>query len=96
MLAWYAGSGTYGTLENKVKAERKEYADKTGKTSKLSYIMNRIFLDKEWYEAYKPFYNRHPYFKPFFVMFRLFRGAFFKRKLITSELKLIRKSKEIE
>ncbi len=96
MLAWYSGSGTYGTFENKVKVRRRKYTDKTGKTSKLSYIMSRLFPDKEWYEVHEPFYNRHLYFKPFFVVFRLFRGAFFKRKLIASELKVIRKSKEIE
>lgn len=96
MLEYYFASGTYGTLENALKVKRKKYADKTGKTSKLSYIMYRLFPDKEWYETYKPFYNRHPYFKPFFVAFRLFKGALFNRKLISSELKLIRKSKEIE
>lgn len=94
MLEYYLRSGTYGTLENAVKVRRKKYADKTGKTSKLSYIMNRLFPDPEWYEAYKPFYNRHPYFKPFFVLYRLFRGAFFRRKAIASEFRVIRNSRD--
>lgn len=92
MLEYYLTSGTYGTLENAVKVKRKKYVEKTGKTSNLSYIINRLFPDKEWYEAYKPFYNRHLYFKPFFAMYRLFRGVFFRRKVISSELKVIRKS----
>ncbi len=92
MLEYYLASGTYGTFENAVKLERRKYADRTGKTSKLSYIMNRLFPDKEWYEAGKPFYNRHPYFKPFFWVYRLFRGVFFRRKAISSELRVIRKS----
>lgn len=93
MLAWYADAGTYGTLEHAAMVRRKKYADKTGKTSKRSYIMSRLFPDKEWYEAYEPFYNRHPYFKPFFVIFRLFRGTAIKRRVIASELRSIRKSK---
>jgi len=92
MLEYYLKSGTYGTLENSVRVRRKKYAEKTGKTSKLNYIINRIFPDREWYETQKPFYNRHPYFKPFFVVFRLFRGAFLNRKMILSELKVILKS----
>lgn len=92
MLEYYLTSGTYGTLENAVKVKRKEYAEKTGDISRLSYIINRIFPDKEWYEENQPFYNKHPYFKPFFVVIRLFRSVFFKRKRILSELKLIRKS----
>ncbi len=92
MLEYYLTSGTYGTFENSVKVRRKKYAEKTGKTSKWNYIMNRLFPNKEWYESQKPFYNRHPYFKPFFVAFRLFRGAFLNRKMILSELKVILKS----
>ncbi len=92
MLEYYLRSGTYGTFENSIKFQRKKYADKTGKTSKLSYIMSRLFPDQKWYEAHKPFYKRHPYFKPFFVIYRLFRGVFFRGKAILSELSVIRKS----
>lgn len=94
MLAYYFSSGTYGTLEHAVKVRRKKYADKTGKTSRLSYIMYRLFPNKEWYEACYPFYNRHPYFKPFFVIYRLFRRVFFGKKAILSELRVVRKSKQ--
>lgn len=92
MLEYYLMSGTYGTLERAVRVRRKKYADKTGKTSNLSYVMSRLFPGREWYEAYEPFYNRHPYFKPFFVVYRLFRGVFFRRKVISSELKVMRKA----
>ncbi len=92
MLDYYLKSGTYGTLEHAVKVRRKKYADKTGKTSKLSYMMNRLFPDREWYEACHPFYNRHPYFKPFFAMLRLFRGVCLRSKAIASELRAIRRS----
>lgn len=92
MLEHYLRSGTYGTLENSVKVKRRKYADKTGQTSKLSYMINRLFPDREWYEVNRPFYNRHPYFKPFFVLYRLFSAVFFKGKAIASELKAIRKS----
>lgn len=92
MLEHYLKSGTYGTLENAVKFQRKKFADKTGHTSKLSYTMNRLFPDREWYEECKPFYNRHPYLKPFFVIYRLFRAVFSRGKAILSELKIIRKS----
>ncbi len=92
MLARYSGSGTYGTLENALRLKRKQFAEKTGKTSKFSYAVNRLFPDREWYETFKPFYNRHPHLKPFYVVFRLFNGALFGRKRILSELKILRKS----
>jgi len=91
MLTRYLSSGTYGTLENELKRRREKYAEKTGKTSKFSYALSRLFPDREWYELHAPFYNRHPVLKPFFVVFRLFRGALFRRKVISSELKVLRK-----
>jgi len=92
MLARYSDSGTYGTLENALISRRKKYAERTGKTSKLSYAVNRLFPDKEWYGSFKPFYNSHPYLKPFYVVYRLFSRALFSWKHILSELKILRKS----
>ncbi len=91
MLEKYLYSGTYGTLEKLISSRMEKYAEKTGKASKISYALNRLFPDKEWYEAYKPFYNRHPYLKPFFVIFRLFRGVFFRRNKVTAEFRVLRK-----
>lgn len=91
MLEKYLNSGTYGTLESLIKSNMEKYAEKSGKASKINYAVNRLFPDKEWYEAYKPFYNRHSYLKPFFVLFRFFRGVFFRRNKVMVEFRVLRK-----
>lgn len=91
ILERYLNSGTYGTLKNSVESVKKEYYKRTGRSSKISYVLYRLFPDREWYERYNPFYNRYPYLKPFFVIFRLFRGAFFRKQKVSAELKMLKK-----
>lgn len=92
MLEHYLNSGTYGTIENSVKAQMKKYADKTGNTSKFKYFLSRIFPNMEFYKKYYPLLYRYKIFIPFFLVFRTIRAVFFRRKKVKSELDIIRKS----
>lgn len=92
MLEHYLNSGTYGTMENSIKARMKKYADKTGNTSKFRYFLSRLFPDTEFYKKYYPFLYRRKVFIPFFLVFRTFRALFRRNKKVRSELDIIRKS----
>ena len=93
MLELYLSSGASGVFRNYVMSNRRKFAERTGKKSRFSYIMYRIFPDREWFETFKPFYNRHPYLKPFYVSFRFFRKLLFRNKNIAAEIRAINDGK---
>lgn len=93
MLQFFIGSGTYGNTKNRIERKIKELnPQETGVTtrSKLLYIKNRIFPDMEWIRTYKPKIAKHKCLIPFYIIFRGFRALLFRRRKITSELRVIK------
>ncbi len=89
-------SGTYGNREifvaNKLDKLKTKDAPLTFST-KLRYLWRRIWPEKEWFSQLYPFYAKHWYLKPFFLMKRAVKGLLFKGKHILKELRLLKKAK---
>lgn len=91
LLERYLTSGTYGSAENDIKSKITKFSDKTGSTSKISYIIYRLFPDSEHYRAFAPVAWKYKILIPFYLIFRTVRGLTAGRKKIFRELKTIRK-----
>jgi hypothetical protein len=94
-LAWFAGAGTYGTLDIQVKHRidelRVDEGPIDGKT-KRQYYLRRLFPNLNWYQAHHPFCYRHRWSIPFFVVFRTARGLIFRGKKIRTEIRLVKQA----
>lgn len=92
MLAYYMSSGVYGTIERGVKNRMKQYTTKDGKTSKVRYVLRRLFPGKEVYQYY-PFVDAHKWILPGFYIWRMIRMVFVgeRRERILREVKIVRK-----
>ena len=95
MFAHYCGSGTYGTMQNRMKNKLKALqADEKPITvrTKLRYICLRLFPGREWCRKYYPFFYRYPLFIPVLWVYRVIRGIVFRRKKLGNEIRMIEKS----
>ena len=95
-LGYIIGSGTYGTMENRVNQELEKIQKSEGPATvwtKIRYTWNRLFPDKEFMKAYKPFLREHEWAIPFFRIYRIIRGVIVRRKQIQKELNLVSKAK---
>lgn len=92
MLAYYMSSGVYGTTERGVKNRMKQCTTKNGKTSKVRYVLRRLFPGKEVYQYY-PFVAAHKWILPEFYIWRMIRMVFVgeRRERILREVKIVRK-----
>ena len=94
LLEFLFGSGTYGTMENIVNSRLekldKDSADTDGKI-KRRYYLSRLFPENEWYKDNFPFAYKHRWAKPFVFIYRVFRGIFFRRKKLKSEISAVDK-----
>lgn len=93
LLSYYLGSGTYGTMTNKLnKAVTKIQDDgkPIRKSVKVKYVFSRLFPGMEWYRAYHPYVYRHPWLIPFFTIYRIVIRPFGqKRKRLLKELRAV-------
>ena len=90
-------AGTYGNVDNKVKKRMKETAGLKGKLSfgkKLRYCFKRIFPGQKELIKWFPL-AKYKVMIPFIWIFRLLRGATFRRKRVAGEIKAVKKVKEI-
>ena len=95
LLKYYLYSGTYGNLSNIVNNRIKRFKNETGKTSKLKYILNRIFPPMKVYKIYFPFFYKHKVLLPIGWAYRLFRGLFTRQNIIKCEIKAINQLKDV-
>lgn len=65
-------SGTYGTTKAMV-------------SKKLRYYLRRLFPDMEFNKSYYPIVYKVKILIPFFVIYRMFRGAVFSGKRLAKE-----------
>ena len=94
LLCQFAGSGTYGTLQNKVKKNLRKMdpgAARPSLLTKLRYLIRRAMPDdefmKEWcYMYFKPGY-RHPILRIPARFIRLFKEILLKSSLLIREIK---------
>ena len=89
MLAYFLGSGTYGTEKNRIENELR----KKGNGSRAKYIFRRIFPPMEWYEANAPTVYKHKVLIPFFIIKRLFIKLILSPAKVWRELKTLKKAK---
>ena len=89
MLEYYLLSGTYGTHKQSIESRMNKLAAQTGSTSKLRYIMSRIFPDMEFYKENYPFFYRHKLLLPIGWIYRVFKGVFVNGKRLFSEFKIV-------
>ena len=92
MLAYYVGSSTYGTIQNKMQNLQSDGKAITVYT-KLRYIFSRIFPDLKWCKFYAPTVYKYPVLLPFFWDWRLLVKGFKKRNIVKCELESIKNAK---
>lgn len=93
MLAFFSGSGTYGTLQNRVEKELRELASK-GKAittmDKLRYLRSRLFPNLAWFNANVPFCYQHKWSIPFFYIYRCARVVLLHGNRLKNELHTVK------
>ncbi len=96
LLAYFAGSGTYGTTKNRVERQLQALQQEGPITARTRwrYYRSRIFPNLEWMKANAPFCYRHKWSIPFFVAFRAARGAVRRGKQIRREIGIVERTKE--
>lgn len=95
LYRYYVNAGTYGNVENYVKSEIEKQGKTNGKiTSKLKikYIKDRIFPNEEHYINYAPFFHKHKWLKPVYLIYRILRIPFGRGKRIFQELKFLHRN----
>ena len=94
MLTYYLTSGVYGTTDRMYENKIRKYQEKTGNTSKLRYMWNRLFPPMETYRLYYPFFYKHKWLLPIGWLYRTIRvfvdGK--RRRKLRSEMKAVRKA----
>lgn len=95
ILAYYLGSGTYGTAQNSVIKRLNKLSDKekVGFSAKVKYCFSRLFPDMDYYKINHPFFYRHKVLIPAFLVYRAAKRLTVKQKGFWAELKTIRKMK---
>ena len=93
MLQYYMTSGVYGTFDRRIENNVKKYS-KNGGSSKLRYVIKRIFPGMETYQDY-PFFYKHKWLLPVCWLYRLLRVVFQRerRERILREADAVRKVK---
>ena len=84
MLMYYLSSGTYGSLENRVKRELKTQG-------KLSFWLHRIFIPRNAMAVSVPFTAKSPLLYPAGVVWRCARVVFRKQDKIKRTVRAVRK-----
>lgn len=93
-LEMYVDFGIYGSRENLVRSGMKKFADKTGSTSGVRYMLSRIFPDMNFYKANYPLAYKYKILIPFCAVFRIFRAALFRRKRVLKEFSIVRSAEK--
>ena len=93
-LEYYLGSGTYGTVSNRVSKTMTEIQG-DGKpirgATRLKYILSRLFPGRQWCKDAYPFFYKYPVLLPILWVYRIFRGLIKRRKHIAGEIRAVKK-----
>lgn len=80
LLIYYFSSGVYGTLERGVKKRVEKVWKENDGMSRLSYLWDRIFPPEEVMKKHYSNVYKHKLLLPFAYVYRLWTGAFDKKK----------------
>ncbi|MBR3769896.1 MAG: nucleotidyltransferase family protein [Lachnospiraceae bacterium] len=96
LLDYYLSSGVHGTQTHWVKNNMKNYAEKSGKNSKIGYLKNRLFPDAEFFKSILPWVYKHKWLLPVGWIYRIILLIFDpkRRKKIEKEVKIVRNSEK--
>ncbi len=97
LLDYYLSSGVHGTQTHWVKNNMKNYAEKSGKNSKIDYLKNRLFPDAEFFKSILPWVYKHKWLLPVGWIYRIILLIFDpkRRKKIENEVKIVRNSEKL-
>ena len=90
MLDYILSSGTYGTVENRVKNQIQFYGG--GVVGKIRYCFRRVFLPMDSVQSAFPLFYRHKIFLPLLPFYRMGRGLLYCRSALRAELKQLRRN----
>lgn len=94
-LAYYLGSSTYGTVQNRT-LHRMQKLQPDGGTitarTKRKYLLSRLFPDLKWCKLYAPTVYKYPVLLPFFWVWRLAVKGVKRRSVVKQELETIKQS----
>ena len=96
MLEFYASSGTFGSMENRVANQLKELQTENEPVSfgtKLRYLYHRFVLTDNIWERLSPFAYRHRWARPFVRIYQVIAAFFTKRTAVKSEFKSLFRKK---
>ena len=85
MLDYFVFSGTYGNTINKISNGIANY-----KGSKIRYVFNRIFIQRNIGEKRYPFFYKHKLFLLVLPFYRLIRGLKISKNRLVTELKTLK------
>ena len=91
MLDYILSSGTYGTVQNRVKNQVRSYGG--GPVGKLRYACSRIVLPMDTVRSAFPQFANHPILLPFLPGYRLYRSLAERRGNVGAELRTLTNSK---
>lgn len=92
-LEYFIGSGTYGTMGQRIGNQLHAMQQNENAVSfktRLRYLWRRLIPDMEWFRFQVPFCYRHKWTIPFYVIYRMLRGLFFRKKGIWREIQTVR------
>ena len=87
MLEYILSSGTYGTVQNRVKNGIRKYG--SGTFGKLRYVISRLFLPIDTVRSAFPLFGKYPILLPFLPFYRVFRALKSRKGRLQAELKAL-------
>lgn len=96
MLSYLMGSGTYGTVQNKVRKDMDTIQEGEGPITfwtKVKFCLRRLFPGVKHMKMFHPFCMRHPWSIPFFWVYRIFRVVFKRGQSLMAEIRAVKKVK---
>lgn len=82
MLDYIVSSGTYGTIEQLA-------ANQVATKGRWGYFLSRLTLPREVMEHAYPVLKKAPFLYPFFWVWRLLRGVFFRNRVFRTRLRAV-------
>lgn len=96
LLEFFIDSGSFGNKDVLYRGMIERFANRDGKitkTSKLKYILNRLFPTGPYVRENYPFFYKHKSLIPIMWIYRFFSKIFVKFKHVCKEIKFISKQK---
>ncbi len=96
LLRFFIDSGSFGSKDVLYRGMIERFANGDGKitkTSKVKYILNRLFPTGPYIRENYPFFHKHRILLPILWIYRFFSKIFIKFKHVCKELRFISKQK---